>query len=586
MRPDERYQTKGKLGEGGMGTVYRAFDSGLMRDVAIKVIRREAILDRDARMRFDQEAKSAGMLNHPGIVTIYDRGEVDGQPYIVMELVEGRTLEDLIKQGGPAPDQLIAIVKQVAAALDYAHGRQVVHRDIKPANIMVHADGTAKVMDFGIAKSEMSGGGVTAVGMMVGSPHYVPPERFMAGEVSGATDLWALAVTAYEAVAGRRPFQADNWDTLTYQICHQPPQDLVELKPGTPKAVAATLAKALSKKPQERFQTCASFAEALALAYRQQPPAAPLPKPDAPTVVAPMPSPVARPPRKTIPLALGGGVLGLLLAAVVWVATQGDSAPDAGKAKKADEPRKIELPKEPRTPPPAVLTTSTGEMVLVPAGEARLGEKADRVVTLAAFYIDKTEVPVDAYRRFCRETGRSMEPSLEAAGADLPVVNVSWEDAQSFSAWAGKRLPTADEWEKAARGASGQALPWGPVPKMPAANVPTDPHDRGHHKLAAVNSYSAGASPYGVLNMVGNVWEWTATISPIPPGQFDQYRQGFPDLKPPVSETDTFYQTRGGSYMFVMALHHWEDLVWDPSSVPARVRRPAIGFRCVQEIKQ
>ena len=580
MRPDERYQVKGKLGEGGMGTVYRAFDTGLLRDVAIKVIRRDVILDEGARQRFDQEAKAAGMLNHPGIVTIHDRGEMNGQPFIVMEFVEGRTLDDLLKNGQPSPHQLQAILRQVAAGLDYAHARQVVHRDIKPANIMVQADGTAKIMDFGIAKAEMGGGGLTAVGMMVGSPQYVPPERYTTGVVSGSTDLWALAVTAYEALAGRRPFEGDNLDTLTYQICHQSAPDPSEFQPAIPKPAAAALLKALSKKPEDRFPTCSSFVDALAAGFRQPANSPPPPPGGAATVVSPLPLPLPPAPaaKKTKPYLMGGIAAGSILAAVLWFASQPDIPP------KPPRDPSLALVKQKQQPPPAHLTTSTGEMVLVPAGEARLGKAPEQMVNVGAFYIDKTEVPVSANRQFCQETGRAIGSALAAAAPDLPVVNVSQEDARTFAVWAAKRLPTAEEWEKAARGSEGQALPWRGEPRQDRANVPIDRASAASGKLAEVNSFADGASAYGALHLLGNVWEWTATPTQAPPpAQFQNYRKIFRELDPPLSESDVFYQVRGGSFRFVVPLADWTALAWDLSPVPARAKHTDIGFRCVRD---
>jgi serine/threonine-protein kinase len=548
MPQEGRYQHKGTLGEGGMGVVYHAYDTELMREVAIKVIKGEAILDYEARQRFDQEAKSAGMLKHPNIVTIYDRGEVNGQPFIVMEMVEGRTLQSLIKSGEPGPTQYLAILRQVAAALDYAHSRQVVHRDIKPANIMVQPDGTAKVMDFGIAKSELAGGGgVTAAGMLVGSPHYVPPERYTTGMVSGSTDLWALAVTAYEALAGRKPFQADNWDTLTYQICHEPAVD-----PGSlPGAGWAALRKALSKKPEDRYPDCSSFIDALAEGFKPAPP--------------PPPPPPPPPANHTKQYAAAGIAAGLVLAAVLWYVTRPDNPTLQPPIVKKEDP-----------PPPAI----PAGMVLVPAGDALLGKQADQRVSLPAFYIDKTEVPVSAYRQFCQETGRSMTAALESAAPDLPVTGVTWADANAYAIWAGKRLPKAEEWEKAARGSDGQALPWRGETRSDRANIPLD--RKATASLVSATSFPAGASPYGALNMLGNVWEWTATQ--VPTTELDRYRKIFRELTPPLSEADVFYEVRGGSFRFDAPIAEWPVFVWDFNRTPARVHRPDIGFRCVRNV--
>ncbi|MFN7921977.1 MAG: bifunctional serine/threonine-protein kinase/formylglycine-generating enzyme family protein [Bryobacteraceae bacterium] len=547
-----RYQVTALLGEGGMGTVYRATDPQLRREVAIKLIRREVVMDPSVRQRFDHEAIAAGMLNHRGIVTVYDRGEENGQPFIVMELVEGRTLETLLPSGEMTVPRVLSAIKQVAAALDYAHSRNVIHRDIKPPNIILERDGTAKIMDFGIARVESVGSSLTTAGMMAGSPHYVPPERYMSGAVSGYTDQWALAVTAYQALTGRTPFHADTWDNLTYQICHQPAPDPRQFRAELPEGAAAALTKALAKRPEERFPSCTAFAEALETGFA------------APTAtVTPQRS-------YRMPL-VAGAVVGLVLAAAVaWFTMK----PGPVVVEQKADP-KVETKSAVSVEPPA-------GMVLVPAGEARLGEKADRVLTLPAFYIDKTEVSAGDFRRFCEQTGRAVPSGMPES--QMPAINVTWDDASAFAAWAGKRLPAALEWEKAARGASGQALPWGAAPRGDAANIPVDAASAAKAAAAPVDGFASGAGPYGAVQMLGNVWEWTSTAAPAPPpAQLDRYRRIFQDLSPPLSGSDTFYQVRGGSFRYEMPLDKWSALVWDFNPTPARARRNDVGFRCAKD---
>jgi len=253
-----------------MGVVYRAFDPKLMREVAIKVIRTEGagVLDSDQlRRRIELEAKAAGMLQHPGIVAIHDEGEYDGQIYLVMELIEGKTLDQLLEAGALPIPKALAILRQIAAALDYAHGRKIVHRDIKPANIIVQADGSAKILDFGIAKSELLAGAGTGLGLVFGSPHYLSPEQLFGQPATAFSDQWSLAVTAFEALTGRRPFAGENQATLTYQICHAPHADPRSPDEPMPDSVVACFSRALNKQPDARFADCSAFVSGLSRGF-------------------------------------------------------------------------------------------------------------------------------------------------------------------------------------------------------------------------------------------------------------------------------------------------------------------------------
>ncbi|MEZ5402377.1 MAG: bifunctional serine/threonine-protein kinase/formylglycine-generating enzyme family protein [Bryobacteraceae bacterium] len=563
-----RYRITGKLGEGGMGVVYRAADDQLHREVAIKVIRRDALAGgEEARQRFAREARAAGQLKHPAIVTIYDIGDWNGLPYLVMELVEGATLAQLLESGTLDADRVASILNQVGAAVDYAHQRGIIHRDLKPANIFVQKDGTAKILDFGIAKMAVGGGpAATQVGMLVGSPAYMPPERFLGDEANRSTDVWALGVTAYEALVGQRPFQGHDWQAVAYRICNEATPDPSRLNPAMPVRAVEVLRRVLSKNPQERYPDCATFTGDLATALRPAPSRPPMAEADSGTST--------QSGRGINPLkAIGGGIAaGAVLAIVVWLSGILDPTPPG----KADEPPVVT--RQDATPPP-VIDTPTGSMLWVPAGDALLGPNA-LPAPVSPFYVDKTEVSVGAYRRFCEATGRALPEGL-AVDPSLPATDVSYDDAADFAAWAGKRLPTAVEWEKAARGASGQPFPWGATFDATRANL----HRTGNAQQAApVDSSAAGASPYGALHMVGNVWEWTSAAGAPAGARFDQYAKLFTKLEPPLARDERFRQARGGSYRFAPSSPaEAAGLVSDWILVPERARLLDLGFRCVRE---
>ncbi|MEO7965256.1 MAG: serine/threonine-protein kinase, partial [Gemmatimonadaceae bacterium] len=209
------YHIVAPLGEGGMGEVFRARDARLQRDVAIKVLASGLITDESARKRFRIEALALAKLNHPNIATVFDVGEQEGIDYLVMELVSGRSLAARIAEGPLPLEQVCALAREVASALDEAHGQGVVHRDLKPANIILTDRGTAKVLDFGLAKLLAPGGGggsqsVSEMGTILGTPLYMSPEQALGERVDTRTDLWSLGVVLYEALSGRAPFSGEN----------------------------------------------------------------------------------------------------------------------------------------------------------------------------------------------------------------------------------------------------------------------------------------------------------------------------------------------------------------------------------------
>lgn len=250
-----RYQIVEELGRGAMGVVYRAFDPTIGRHVAIKTL----LLDQndpEAVQRFRREAQAAGVLSSPNIVTVYDAGQDGGIFYIAMELVEGETLQQLLSRGPLPLDQSVSITEQVAAALDYAHGRQIVHRDIKPANIMIGPE-RVTVMDFGVAR--MAGTTLTRTGQALGTPSYMAPEIINGAAVDWRCDLFSLGALLYEMLTGRKPFTGENLNAVLYQILVVDPPPLTTLNPAFSSGLNFVILKALAKNPAERYQSGAEL---------------------------------------------------------------------------------------------------------------------------------------------------------------------------------------------------------------------------------------------------------------------------------------------------------------------------------------
>ncbi len=242
-----------------MGLVYKATDPNIGRSVALKTMRLDVhgIEQEEMLRRFKNEARSAGVLSHPNIVTIYDAGEDQGLFYIAMEFIEGKTLAELLQEHRVLPvEQVIAITRNICAGLDFAHNKGIVHRDIKPANIMVTPDGTAKIMDFGIAKVS---GSLTSTGQVLGTPNYMSPEQVKGRQLDGRSDLFSLGVMLYEMLTGEKPFMGQGVTTIIYKIVNEnpiPPRDLdLTIHPG----LSAVVTRTLAKDPYERYQTGAEL---------------------------------------------------------------------------------------------------------------------------------------------------------------------------------------------------------------------------------------------------------------------------------------------------------------------------------------
>jgi serine/threonine-protein kinase len=245
-----KYQVLGILGVGGMGVVYRGLDKSVGREVAIKTLTEATD---ELRQRFLLEARS-GVLNHPNIVTVYDFGEQDGNPYIVMEFVKGDSLENLLRGGRTFTlIEKLEMIRQVCLGLGYAHQHGVVHRDIKPANVMVQPDGSIKIVDFGVARLE-SQSGHTQTGMVIGTFHYISPERLMGKTADGRADIWSAGVILYQLLTGRLPFPGDDPATL-HRVIREPHEPVSSIRSDYPPALDHLIDHALAKDPLDRYET-------------------------------------------------------------------------------------------------------------------------------------------------------------------------------------------------------------------------------------------------------------------------------------------------------------------------------------------
>lgn len=263
-----RYEIIEKIGEGGMATVYKAKCNILKRYVAVKVLRDEFTTDEEFIKRFNTEAQAAASLTHPNIVSIYDVGHEENIYYIVMELVQGKTLKEMINEDGALPWKWALNVSiQVASALEMAHKNNIVHRDIKPHNIIITEDGIAKVTDFGIAKA-VSNSTITAFGTTIGSVHYFSPEHARGGYTDAKSDLYSLGVVMYEMLTGRVPFDADTPVSVALKHMQEKPVEPIKLNPTIPYAVNKIIMKAMEKDPNERYQSATEMLKDLSMALK------------------------------------------------------------------------------------------------------------------------------------------------------------------------------------------------------------------------------------------------------------------------------------------------------------------------------
>ena len=268
-----KYEVQDLIGQGGMGVVYRGYDTMLQRTVAIKVLPPQLTWDAAFVKRFQQEAVAAANLHHAHIVTIHDVGAQDGAYYIVMEHLEGVNLEQWLAQYGPmSPSQASHVLQQVASALDYAHDRGLIHRDIKPSNIMLAPDGRATLMDFGLVRAG-EGAGLTRSSMVMGTPEYIAPEQALGQAVDRRTDIYALGVVLYRLLAGAPPFAHSTPMATIHAHAYEPPPPLRQKRPGLPLAVEAVVLKALKKRPEERYQQAGHLAREFELAAAGKAPA-------------------------------------------------------------------------------------------------------------------------------------------------------------------------------------------------------------------------------------------------------------------------------------------------------------------------
>jgi serine/threonine protein kinase len=254
-----RYEVGEVIGRGGMGEVHAAIDVRLGREVALKILRPDFAEIDEVRRRFEGEARAAAALGQANVVAVFDAGEQDGMPYIVMERLSGRTLADELAAGPLSSSQVRDLAVSLLAALETAHNAGIVHRDVKPGNVLRGADGTWKVADFGIAKSAEAAGDLTVTGALIGTPAYVAPERIEGESATPASDLYATGVVLYEALTGRKPFVADTSIALVEQIRAGRAPALRELAPEVDPTLERVIERAMARDPRRRFASAAEM---------------------------------------------------------------------------------------------------------------------------------------------------------------------------------------------------------------------------------------------------------------------------------------------------------------------------------------
>jgi eukaryotic-like serine/threonine-protein kinase len=566
-----KYELERFLG-GGMSHVYRATDTVIGRTVAVKILTEQGCVDEDTRTRFLLEARLAGGLDHENIITIHDFGEDDQKrPFMVMEFLRGEDLRQVIRSGknNDIPSKL-NIAVQVARALRYIHEKQIIHRDIKPENIHVTPTGKVKLMDFGIAKTE--GLSMTQAGFVMGTPYYMSPEQVRGQEIDDGVDIYAFGILLFELFSGKKPFTGETIDRVFYSILNEP-LDLKVLKDtGVPDDACQLVARCTEKERKARpadFSVVIKDLENL-INTHGSPDAAT--SETAETTVAT----TARP--EEVEEVESGANRKLMIAAIAVILCAAVAVGYLVLSKKAKPKEPVASTAQPAIPQlPSRLALPTGDMVLVPAGSFLYGKERTPTV-IPAFYVDLTEVSNSAYEAFCKATGHPLPGNFPKDKADYPIVDINIGEAKQFAAWAGKRLPTSQEWEKAARGTDGRTFPWGEEADASRANL-RDNSQLARHSLMPVRSFASFGSPFQALQMVGNVWEFIDEAVVPSPGVVERFAV---TLKPPPAQNEKWFMIRGESYSEPLA----KEVLYDSSTIPERWKDPTAGFRCVKDPSQ
>ncbi len=588
---NNRYTITTRIGEGGMGEVFLAMDEKTGVAVAVKLLARHLTLHEESLERFRREAETLRQLKHLNIVGFVDAFEHEKQYVIVMEYVPGGSLHDLIKQGPLPVEKARKIALDLCDALIRAHGLNIIHRDIKPENVLIDEDGTPKLADFGVARLSESTR-MTRSGTQVGTPYYMAPEAWEGKPLDVQADIWSLGVVLFEMLTGQVPFSGDSPLEVMNKVRTTPVPNIKKLRVDVPQGLARIVTRMLTRDKKRRYPTVRHLSADLEVSNDQR---------------AGKQSPA------NLGMLIGAAVI-ILIAMIAFqpLLQRFKNVPAAASTSTFTTPEQAASQTIPPSATTIPFTSLPSQPVVLAAGDVSLSSKDGMVmhyvpggsflmgsldgdedenpvhqVTLDPFWIDETEVTNRMYA-LCVAEGNCSVPSDKSSFtrtsyyedsqyADYPVIWVSWDDAIAYCSWAQRELPSEAEWEYAARWqilANGegraQTYPWGDIePNSNLLNFNSDVGD-----TSKVGQYPNGKSPYGALDMAGNVWEWVGDF------YVESYYANSPTLNPPGPDSAETRALRGGSWNnFVPGVRAANRFRFLPN-----VRDYFIGFRCVDSL--